>query len=104
MPDCLTKEERDRKLVQIAHSYTDLTEADIQILLDVSHALPSIGNLESGDTYINILTRNGESMVAAQYRHPDCDLYKRDVIGEVERRKMNRRYIGRWNTGFQAEG
>ena len=36
MPDCLTKEERDRKLVQIAHSYTDLTEADIQILLDVS--------------------------------------------------------------------
>ena len=29
MPDCLTKEERDRKLVQIAHSYTDLTEADI---------------------------------------------------------------------------
>ena len=87
MPDCLTKEERDRKLVQIAHSYTDLTEADIQILLDVSHALPSIGNLESGDTYINILTRNGESMVAAQYRHPDCDLYKRDVIGEVEKKE-----------------
>ena len=87
MPDCLTKEERDRKLVQIAHSYTDLTEADIQILLDASHALPSIGNLESGDTYINILTRNGESMVAAQYRHPDCDLYKRDVIGEVEKKE-----------------
>ena len=87
MPDCLTKEERDRKLVQIAHSYTDLTEADIQILLDVSHALPSIGNLESGDTYINILTRNGESMVAAQYRHPDCDLYTRDVIGEVEKKE-----------------
>lgn len=87
MPDCLTKEERDRKLIQIAHSYTDLTEADIQILLDVSHALPSIGNLESGDTYINILTRNGESMVAAQYRHPDCDLYKRDVIGEIEKKE-----------------
>lgn len=64
-----------------------MTEADIQILLDVSHALPSIGNLESGDTYINILTRNGESMVAAQYRHPDCDLYKRDVIGEFEKKE-----------------
>ena len=37
MPDCLTKEERDRKLVQIAHSYTDLTEADIQILLTLKH-------------------------------------------------------------------
>lgn len=87
MPDCLTKEERDRKLAQIAHSYTDLTETDIQILLDVSHALPSIGNLESGDTYINVLTRDGESMVAAQFRHPDCDRYKRDIIGEVEKKE-----------------
>lgn len=87
MPDCLTKEERDRKLIEIAHSFTDLTEEDIQILLDVSHALPSIGSLESGDTYINILTREGESMVAAQYRHPDCDLYKRDIIGEIEKKE-----------------
>lgn len=87
MSACLTKEERDRKLVQIVRGCTDLAETDIQILLDVSHALPFIGNLESGDTYINVLTRDGESVVVAQYRHPDCDLYKRDVIGEIERKE-----------------
>lgn len=87
MPEYLTEEERDRKLVSIAHTYTDLTDNDIKKLLEVSHALPFIGNLESGDTYINILTKNGESMVAAQYRHPDYDLYKRDIIGEIEKKE-----------------
>lgn len=87
MLEYLTEEERDRKLVSIAHTYTDLTDNDIKRLLEVSHALPFIGNLESGDTYINILTNNGESMVVAQYRHPDCDLYKRDIIGEIEKKE-----------------
>lgn len=87
MADSLTKEERDKKLKELVRSNTDLTEGDIQLLLDVSHALPFIGSLESGDTYINVLTRDGESMVVAQYRHPDCDLYKRDIIGELERKE-----------------
>ena len=85
MPDCLTKEERDRKLVQIAHSYTDLTEADIQILLDVSHALPSIGNLESGDTYINTVS----------YTH--LQIFRDEEQGDYSRgRKRCRRKTGRF--------
>ena len=36
------------------------------------------------DSYINVLTKNGESMVVAQYRHPYCDLYQRNIIGEIE--------------------
>ncbi len=46
-----------------------------------------MGNLEGGDTYINVLTREKESMVIAQYRHPNYDLYKRSIIGEIERRE-----------------
>ena len=86
MSDGLTREERDRQLLQLASTYTDLDKDDIRLLLDVSHGLPFIGNLERGDTYINVLTRDGKSMVVAQYRHPDCDLYGRDIIGEIERR------------------
>ena len=87
MSDGLTREERDRQLLQLASTYTDLDKDDIRLLLDVSHGLPFIGNLERGDTYINVLTRDGKSMVVAQYRHPDCDLYGRDIIGEIERRE-----------------
>ena len=87
MGDILTRADRDRKLEELVRTYTDLSESDIRLLLDVSHGLPFIGNLESGDTYINVLTRDGRSMVVAQYRHPDCDLYKRDIIGEMERRE-----------------
>lgn len=81
----LMMEEKDSRLVQLVRSYTDLEDDDIRILLEVLHSLPFIGNLENGDTYINVLTLKGESMVVAQYRHPNCDLYKRDIIGEVEK-------------------
>lgn len=58
----------------------------MKILLEVSHTLPFIGNLECGDTYINILTRDRKSMVVAQFRHPDCDLYERDIVGDLVER------------------
>lgn len=83
----LTTEVRDRQLVQLVRTCTDLTDADIKILLEVSHSLPFISKLENGDTYINVLTRDGESMVVAQYRNPHCDLYKRDIIGEIEKKE-----------------
>ena len=34
-----------------------------------------------------LLTREKESMVIAQYRHPNYDLYKRSIMGEIERRE-----------------
>ena len=84
MAEDLTPEARDKLLVDLVRSCTDLDDNDICILLEASHSLPYISNLEGGDTYINVLTKNGESMVVAQYRHPYCDLYQRNIIGEIE--------------------
>ena len=77
----------DIRLTDLVHRYTDLSENDLHILLEVSHSLPFIGDLEGGDTYINVLTRDRESLVVAQYRHPDYDLYHRDIVGEIELRE-----------------
>lgn len=82
-----TMAENDSLLINLVHSCTNLTEDDIKTLLEVSHSLPAVGNLEGGDTYINILTKRGESMVIAQYRHPYSDLYKRDIVGEVVKKE-----------------
>lgn len=77
----------DLRLTDLVRQYTDLTAEDLQILLEVSHSLPFIGDLEGGDTYINVLTRDRRSLVVAQYRHPDYDLYHRDIVGEFELRE-----------------
>lgn len=83
----MIKSNADKKLVQLVEEATDLTAGDICTLLEVAHSLPFVGNLEGGDTYINVLTRENTSMVIAQYRHPNYDLYKRSIIGEIERRE-----------------
>ncbi len=83
----MIQNEADKKLVQLVEENTDLVSSDICTLLEVTHALPFVGNLEGGDTYINVLTREKKSMVIAQYRHPNYDLYKRSIIGEIERRE-----------------
>lgn len=83
----MSKNDADLRLIDLVHRYTDLTDQDLHILLEVSHSLPFIGDLEGGDTYINVLTRDRESLVVAQYRHPDYDLYHRDIVGEIELRE-----------------
>ena len=83
----LVRDDVDRQMVYLVRRFTDLSDEDMGILLEMAHSLPFVGNLESGDTYINVLTRNGESMVVAQYRHPDCDLYKRSIIGNIEKKE-----------------
>ena len=80
------RHEADGLLINLVQSSTNLTEEDIKLLLNVSHTLPVISNLEKGDTYINALTRTGESIVVAQYRYPDCDLYKRNIIGKIQKK------------------
>lgn len=83
----MIQNDTDKKMVQLVEAATDLSCGDICTLLEVAHSLPFVGNLEGGDTYINVLTREKESMVIAQYRHPNYDLYKRSIIGEIERRE-----------------
>ncbi len=82
MRSSLTREERDKMLVDLVRFNTDLKESDIQILLEISHAMPFVSNLEGGDIYIDVLTKTGRALVIAQYRHPSCDLYQRDILGE----------------------
>lgn len=79
--------EKDKQLVKLVSQHSNLRQKDVEILLEVSHTLPFIGNLECGDTYINILNRDRKSMVIAQFRHPDCDLYGRDIVGDLEERQ-----------------
>lgn len=100
----LILEANDMKLVHLVHAHTDLKEDDIQLLLEVSHSLPFIGNLENGDTYVNVLTTSGESLVVAQYRHPNCDLYKRDIIGEVEERENEPAVYRALEQGLSSRG
>lgn len=83
----MIQNDTDKKMVQLVEAATDLSCGDICTLLEVAHSLPFVGNLEGGDTYINVLTREKESMVIAQNRHPNYDLYKRSIIGEIERRE-----------------
>ncbi len=40
MRSSLTREERDKMLVDLVRFNTDLKESDIQILLEISHAMP----------------------------------------------------------------
>ena len=79
--------EADLKLIELAETLTDLEQDDICILLEVSHSLPFIANLEGGDTYIDILTKDSYLAVVAQYRHPEYDLYKRCIVGELMNRE-----------------
>lgn len=83
----MIQNDTDKKMVQLVEAATDLSCGDICTLLEVAHSLPFVGNLEGGDTYIIVLTREKEYMVIAQYRHPNYDLYKRSIIGEIERRE-----------------
>lgn len=63
----MIQNDTDKKMVQLVEAATDLSCGDICTLLEVAHSLPFVGNLEGGDTYINVLTREKESMVIAQY-------------------------------------
>ena len=48
IPAVRIAEKKYLQLEELVRTYTDLSESDIRLLLDVSHGLPFIGNLESG--------------------------------------------------------
>ncbi|MFR7550814.1 MAG: hypothetical protein ACLUV8_13645 [Clostridium sp.] len=60
----MIQNDTDRKMVQLVEEATDLSCGDICILLE-KHSL-LFRKSGSGDTYINVLTREKESMVIAQ--------------------------------------
>lgn len=80
--------QEDRRLVDLAHKLTDLSDADIDILIEVSHTLPFISALEGGEVYIDILTKgNRLAVVAAQHSPPEGNFFNQSLIGNIMWRK-----------------
>jgi len=73
----------DEDLVRACHEHTDLEDADIDILLKVSHTLRVVHGLEGGDIFIDSLTPDGKkAVVIAQLSPPDTN-YTRKIVGEL---------------------
>lgn len=72
----------DEELVRACHEHTDLGGADIAILLEVSHTLRVVHDLEGGDIFIDCLTPGGKAVVIAQLSPPDTN-YTRNIVGEL---------------------
>ena len=73
----------DAELLHACKECTDLTREDINILLEVSHTLEVVHQLEGGDIFIDSLTRDGQAaVVVAQYSPADSN-YTRNIVGEL---------------------
>lgn len=98
----MIQNDTDRKMVQLVEEATDLSCGDICILLEVAHSLPFVGNLEGGDTYINVLTREKESMVIASTDIPTMICINAVSWGRLNAGKMNQPCTGHWKKVFPA--
>lgn len=73
----------DRRLSQVCKKHTNIRDSDIQKLIEVSHTLPVISELEGCDIFIDCLTRdNRYAVVVAQCSPPKNTFYSRDILGE----------------------
>ena len=88
----------------LVSSSTDLTNEDTQLLLEVSHALPAMSNLENGDTYINVLTQS-ENLWSLRNIDILTVIFERNIVGEtVEKADEPAVYEWAWNMVFQGAG
>ncbi len=73
----------DEELVRACREHTDLNDADVAILLEASHSLGAVHDLEGGDIFIDCLTPDGKkAVVIAQLSPPDTN-YPRNIVGEL---------------------
>lgn len=73
----------DARLMGIVRKYTDLPRCDIDILLEVSHTLYMVSELEGGDIFIDCLSRDGQcAVVVAQYSPTDESNYDHNIVGD----------------------
>lgn len=74
----------DEQLLDLVEKLTDLEHDDILKLIEVSHTLPFISELEGGDAYIDILTKDNHlAVVVAQFSPPDGNFYNNSLVGEI---------------------
>ncbi|WP_101696900.1 sensor histidine kinase [Clostridium minihomine] len=78
----------DQQLIDLVNRLTDLSEQDVALLIEVRHTLPFISDLEGGDAYIDILTKDNHlAVVVAQHSSPEASFYTHSPVGDIMWRK-----------------
>lgn len=73
----------DEELIRACKAHTDLADADIDILLETSHNLEVVHELEGGDIFIDSLTTDGGAAVVVAQLSPAGSNYSRNIVGEL---------------------
>jgi two-component sensor histidine kinase len=72
------------KIIELCKDYTDLTDEDIQILIEYDEKIDSIAMLTSNDIFIDALTSNNEDSVVLAWARPEKkSLYNKSVVGDL---------------------
>lgn len=72
------------KIIELCKDYTDLTDEDIQILIEYDEKIDSISMLTSNDIFIDALTSNKEDSVVLAWARPEKkSLYNKSVVGDL---------------------
>ncbi|HWQ77667.1 MAG TPA: histidine kinase N-terminal domain-containing protein [Anaerovoracaceae bacterium] len=72
------------KIIELCKDYTDLTDEDIQILVEYDEKIGSIALLTSNDIFIDALTSNQQDSVVLAWARPEKkSLYNKSVVGEL---------------------
>lgn len=73
----------DDRLRRICKKHTDLLEEDLAYLIEASHNLRAVSDLEDCDIFIDCLTRDQQyAVVIAQYSPHRGTFYQRNIVGE----------------------
>lgn len=74
----------DQGLMAACKQHTDLSVDDIEALLEVSHTLEVVHELEGGDIFIDCLSRDAKfAVVVAQFSPLEGTNYTRNIVGEL---------------------
>ncbi|QOX64064.1 histidine kinase [Anoxybacterium hadale] len=72
------------KIMELCKDYTDLTDEDIQILIEYDEKIGSIALLTSNDIFIDALTSNHKDSVVLAWAKPEKkSLYNKSVVGDL---------------------
>ena len=72
------------KIIELCRDYTDLTEEDVQILVEYGDKIDSMALLTSNDIFIDALTSNQKDSVVLAWARPEKkSLYNKSVVGDL---------------------
>lgn len=80
--------DKNKQLVELVKKLTNLSDDDINVLLEVSHVLPFLSQLEGCDAYIDVMTKDNHlAVVVAQHSPPEGNFYNYNIVGDIMWRK-----------------